>query len=273
MEDGYSNPVMYLNWTPHDDPGQLISLVKNQFYVTEKAVASTTMKIVENMFPPDVVGNPDNVRARRVAAIRLLPYATGDVLKSVKASENRNAAIEYILGPKSSLGRLVCSADVVIGMLDGMFPGDKENHLITTSDSDLDQVTIGMTTCRRLVEFVATVEALLPALGYFVGSDGYLCGASDATVDIPISAALSVQRPHKCMANCSFVFHPYVAEVVVVDDMSSAIDRMTMMSLYPMFSFIMKPARLRGHANSLNLLLNRVRTRYEEIFRDTALGH
>ena len=252
MDEGYRNPVMYLNWTPHDDPGQLISLVKNQFYITQKAVESTSMRIVAGLLPPEEVGNPGNVKARRLAAMSMLPYAS--ISGTLTAKRTRD--VRYILGPKSPMERLVCTEREVAGVLDGELPGGG-----TGGGTGAEGVTIGMTTCKRLAEFVVTVEALLPAIGYFVASDGRVCSASDTTEPVPVTTDISVHRPRPCAVNATFMLYSYVHEVVVVDDLSSAADRMAMLQLYPMLAFIMKPARQRGHARSLNILLNRVHTR------------
>jgi hypothetical protein len=47
----------------------------------------------------------------------------------------------------------------------------------------------------------------------------------------------------------------------VVDDMSSLSDRREMLQRYPMIRFIMKTVREKGHAKSLNILVEEVTTR------------
>eukprot|EP00957_Ditylum_brightwellii_P151095 11505377-Ditylum_brightwellii.AAC.1 len=53
-----------------------------------------------------------------------------------------------------------------------------------------------------------------------------------------------------------------ICDVLVVDDSSSEEDRRTMMRTFPEFTYIFKPGRDKGHASSLNLILNVIKTRY-----------
>jgi len=54
----------------------------------------------------------------------------------------------------------------------------------------------------------------------------------------------------------------HVCKVIVVDDSSSEVDRARMIKLFPDFHFVFKKEELRGHANSMNLIVDMVETRY-----------
>ncbi|CAN0234691.1 unnamed protein product [Ectocarpus fasciculatus] len=51
-------------------------------------------------------------------------------------------------------------------------------------------------------------------------------------------------------------------QVVVIDDASSSLDRKIMMQRFPSVRFILKDESERGHANSLNILLRNITTRF-----------
>ena len=86
------------------------------------------------------------------------------------------------------------------------------------SSYDVGEIVLGITTCRRLQHFYETVDALQHALG-------------------PLPSQL-------------------VTKVIVVDDSSSAIDRAKMMAKYSSFEFILKSTQMRGHAHSMNILID-----------------
>lgn len=109
----------------------------------------------------------------------------------------------------------------------------------TTSSRDCE-LTIGITTCKRLKHFQATMRSLARALG--------------------------VVSPEK---------HAAVCRVIVVDDASSAADKNAMAAEFPDFHFHYKPTALKGHAHSMNILLRLVETRYLLYLEDDwlALDH
>lgn len=95
------------------------------------------------------------------------------------------------------------------------------------ADSPPCELTIGVTTCKRLRYFQVTMRAL--------------------------SRALGVASP---------VDHPAVCHVIVVDDGSSLADRNAMTTEFADFHFYFKPPSVKGHAHSMNILLRLVETRY-----------
>ena len=148
-------------------------------------------------------------------------------------------------------------------------PGDRENgqEAAMFSFSDDDAVTLGMTTCKRLDTFRATMAALMPAIGYYRYSvtnssgsfsvrslNGSLYGFTKegAGTGVPSDSTMTRQ----------FVLYRFVKEVVIVDDSSSDADRAEMLRLYGDFTFVMKAHSQRGHASSLNMLMAHVKTRY-----------
>lgn len=89
------------------------------------------------------------------------------------------------------------------------------------------ELSIGVTTCKRLRYFRVTMRAL--------------------------SRALGVTSP---------VEHPAVCRVIVVDDGSSQADKTAMTTEFADFHFYFKPPSVKGHAHSMNILLRLVETRY-----------
>ncbi|GMH71477.1 hypothetical protein TL16_g05659 [Triparma laevis f. inornata] len=87
-------------------------------------------------------------------------------------------------------------------------------------------LTVAITTCKRLPLFIKTVDSYLASLG----------GVEKASRSV-----------------CSFL---------VVDDSSAESDRQEMMARYPSFNFVWKAGEDRGHAKSMNLIMNLVETRY-----------
>ena len=114
---------------------------------------------------------------------------------------------------------------------DGEYEPKEEERLDWSDDDNTERtrrkVTIGLTTCKRLGHFRSTMRGL--------------CGA------------LGVATPGS---------HPSVARVLVVDDGSSEDDRVAMAREWPDVDFFHKAPRFKGHAQSLNLLLRLVETRY-----------
>ena len=94
----------------------------------------------------------------------------------------------------------------------------------TDGGSEDHSISIAMTTCRRLSHFLAVAEQIVDMVTSFSST--------------------------------------YLMEVVVVDDGSSDSDRAAMLSANPAFSFIFKSEDNRGHANSLNIIMRHVSTRY-----------
>jgi hypothetical protein len=95
-------------------------------------------------------------------------------------------------------------------------------------------LTIAFTTCKRLDLFLQTAAALEKNLG--LGPGGGAWGA--------------------------------VCEVLVVDDSSSEDDRRTMQREFPWMKFVFKKAEDKGHAKSMNLIVQMVKTRYLMYFED-----
>ena len=100
-------------------------------------------------------------------------------------------------------------------------------------------VTIGITSSKRLSLFIETVDALQLNFG-----DGTERGERGESGERRSSLPGGLIR-----------------EVIVVDDGSSAADRSAMLARYPRFTFVFKPAHDRGHAKSLNILINLVKTK------------
>lgn len=109
------------------------------------------------------------------------------------------------------------------------------------SDGD-DCVTLLMTTCKRLPLFLRTVASLERALDI----------ASDAN------------------SGGVHTWSTWFCAVLVVDDNSSTADRRVMRARFPNDSvdFVFKSPDERGHAKSLNLALERVRSRYVVYLED-----
>ena len=101
------------------------------------------------------------------------------------------------------------------------------------------KLVVGLTTCKRLNLFRRTATSLLKALG-----DDY--------------------RPGYDQSGGCGRLDPLVCRIVVVDDGSPIEDIAAMALEFPSFEFVLKPAHLRGHARSLNLLLSLVRPRPRE---------
>lgn len=87
-------------------------------------------------------------------------------------------------------------------------------------------LTVAITTCKRLPLFIKTVDSFLSSLGGL---------------------------PSARSAVCSFL---------VVDDSSDDGDREVMKARYPEFEFVWKRPEEKGHARSMNMILDRVETRY-----------
>lgn len=101
---------------------------------------------------------------------------------------------------------------------------NKEVPLAPIAPEMMNHITIGMTTCRRLQHFIAVMDKVLALIGSFPNDIIY--------------------------------------DVIVVDDNSILHDKLTMSTRYPDVTFVMKSKHSKGHANSLNLLLGLVETRF-----------
>jgi GR25 family glycosyltransferase involved in LPS biosynthesis len=96
------------------------------------------------------------------------------------------------------------------------------NNFIKNNKNKKDLVTITMTTCKRLDLFTKTVNSFL---------------------------------------NCVLDIH-LISEWFVIDDNSSENDRNIMKNLYPFITFIFKNENEKGHAKSMNIIRNIVKTKY-----------
>jgi hypothetical protein len=101
---------------------------------------------------------------------------------------------------------------------------DESNERSTCRADDIavDTVTVTITTCKRFDLFIKTMESFL----------------------------------RHCQDR------ERVAEWICVDDNSSEADRRQMAERFPFFHFILKGRQEKGHAKSMNLILDRVRTRF-----------
>jgi len=108
------------------------------------------------------------------------------------------------------------------------------------------RITVGITTCRRLPLFMVTAKSLLAELG-----DNFQPGGSNNGYTSDHHRGNSNERNNS--TGC-----PLVCRVVVVDDGSSPEDVATMRKEFPFFEYMLKPLHRKGHANSLNLLLDLV---------------
>lgn len=61
---------------------------------------------------------------------------------------------------------------------------------------------------------------------------------------------------------CCLDINQYVYEWIIIDDNSSQEDRQKMQSLYPFVKFVFKTQDQKGHANSMNMILQLVKTPY-----------
>ena len=87
-------------------------------------------------------------------------------------------------------------------------------------------LTIAFTTCKRLDLFLQSAASLVRSFGGNLRASGDVC------------------------------------DVLVVDDSSSEEDRAVMVSSFPDFTFIMKEEGERGHAKSMNVIMDSVKTRF-----------
>ncbi|GMI07997.1 hypothetical protein TrVE_jg13318 [Triparma verrucosa] len=110
--------------------------------------------------------------------------------------------------------------------VDGVDGEDGEDGGKYTHGQEGCFLTVAITTCKRLPLFIKTVDSFLSSLG----------GVESASRSI-----------------CAFL---------VVDDSSSEQDRLEMQSRYPSFNFYWKSEDEKGHAKSMNIILNLVKTRY-----------
>ncbi len=114
------------------------------------------------------------------------------------------------------------------------------NYKAAWTEPSACEVTVGLTTCKRLRHFRLTMEGLRRV---FQGD---------------------------------LVDHPLVCRVVIVDDGSSESDRLAMAREFPRIDFVLKNnVEHRGHARSMNLLLKLVQTPYLLYMEDDwlALDH
>jgi hypothetical protein len=111
---------------------------------------------------------------------------------------------------------------------------EQSTYDVTKDLRDYDnscQVVIGMTTCKRIDLFMATATSLLEFL----------------------QEAYDNPTKKKQKNNNSLV-----CRIIVVDDGSSIEDVYTMKQAFPHFEYVMKPTHFKGHAESMNLLLEMV---------------
>lgn len=107
------------------------------------------------------------------------------------------------------------------------------------------EVVLGMTTCRRLAHFRSTVDALIAAFG--------------SLPNTLITQVRGVSSPSLtlCLRWLLKLINIDSLQVIVVDDSSTVDDRTTMKQLYPSFDFIWKNDSQKGHAASMNILVDK----------------
>ena len=235
--------VHILNTLPEDDPGLLLLTIRNQYIVGPD---DTVGYQLSKLYPIAAVSHPINVNKRREAGL----YGLMDMVYS-KGSVGG-------LAPAIVLQELAGKSMGIQGQEDGITVShengsDWENQVLTLQQTILDTtmgenlpddpgewdffssqdpiVTIGMTTCKRLSLFTRTMNALLPALGY----------------------------PHP---EHGIQLYGIIHSFLVVDDQSTAMDRVYMLTHYPHLMYIFKDKGSVGHAASLNILMRMVHTRY-----------
>lgn len=77
---------------------------------------------------------------------------------------------------------------------------------------------------------------------------------------------LFIQTMNNFLYNCKDVYS--IKKWICIDDNSSEKDRSTMKKMYPFFEFIFKDEIDKGHAKSLNIILDKVDTKYLLLFED-----
>jgi hypothetical protein len=132
---------------------------------------------------------------------------------------------------QSKIGQLYCTRQDIDNILTGRYLKDDNliyNNLINNYENG---VTIIMTTCKRIDNFIQVIKALEESLG---------------------------SLPHLISNN----HIGGISNFIVIDDSSNESDREQMMIMYPNFTYIFKNKTEVGHANSLNKLFKLIKTRY-----------
>ena len=208
-----------------DDLGQVLLLLQHTYGLNDISRGIVAHQFANSIASPDVIGSPDSVRRRRQGGAS--DWLTAERVNK-KAHRRHFEEIDYLprcssLSSSSSTSYFSSSSTTTSSSPNlGM-----ESRDVIGPISIKGLVTIVMTTCKRLDNFLSTIEAIKRSV-----REG-----------LPLVSGV-------------------IQGIIIIDDASSATDRAAMLRALPEAVFVAKDALSRGHANSLNSAFPLVRTRF-----------